>query len=70
MYQLFEVQKVAVSKHLGNIFPSGELKRSVTVSKVETVQQEGKLRVRMVVDNFNLDAVFSVCYLMSMTHVR
>jgi len=34
---LFDVQKAAVSKHLKNIFASGELERSSTVSKMETV---------------------------------
>jgi len=38
---LFDVQKAAVSKHLKNIFASGEQARAATVSKVETVQHEG-----------------------------
>jgi len=38
--QLFNVKVPAVSKHLNNIFLSGELKREATVSKMEIVQQE------------------------------
>lgn len=62
MCRLFEVQKAAVSKHLKNIFDSGELDRAATVSKMETVQQEGKRRVKRNIDHFNLDAVISVGY--------
>ena len=35
--QLFGVQKAAISKHLKNIYATGELKREATVSKMETV---------------------------------
>ena len=38
MAELFDVQKAAVSKHLKNIFNSGELDAMATVSKMETVQ--------------------------------
>ena len=34
------VQKAAISKHLKNIFDSGELDRRVTVSKMETVLKD------------------------------
>jgi hypothetical protein len=35
---LFGVQKAAISKHIKNIFESGELIKEATVSKMETVQ--------------------------------
>ena len=38
---LFGVQKAAISKHLKNIYASGELKENTTVSKMETVRDEG-----------------------------
>ena len=38
---LFGVQKAAISKHIKNIFASGELIKEATVSKMETVQAEG-----------------------------
>ena len=59
---LFDVQKAAVSKHLKNIFSSGELARESTVSKMETVQLEGKRSVVRQIEHFNLDAVISVGY--------
>ncbi len=62
MAALFDVQKAAVSKHLKNIFASGELERDPTVSKMETVQQEGARRVARKIEHFNLDAVISVGY--------
>jgi hypothetical protein len=39
--ELFGVGKAAVSKHLKNIFESGELDPEATVSKMETVRREG-----------------------------
>lgn len=36
MTQLFGVQKAAISKHLKNIFESGELEENSVVSKMET----------------------------------
>ena len=39
--ELFSVKTPAISKHLKNIFESGELTAEATVSKMETVQQEG-----------------------------
>lgn len=35
MAELFEVQKAAISKHLKNIFTSGELQEEAVVSKME-----------------------------------
>ena len=62
MTSLFDVQKAAISRHLKNIFESGELDREATVSKMETVRQEGGRKVRRSIDYFNLDAVISVGY--------
>jgi prophage maintenance system killer protein len=62
MASLFDVQKAAVSKHLKNIYVSGELERHATVSKMETVRQEGSRRVVRQIEHFNLDAVISVGY--------
>ena len=42
MAELFEVQKAAISKHLKNIFTSGELKEEAVVSKMETTAADGK----------------------------
>lgn len=62
MAELFDVNTPAVSKHLANIYESGELNQSSTVSKMEIVQTEGERSVRRQVDFYNLDAIISVGY--------
>ena len=62
MAELFGVGVPAVSKHLDNIYESGELQREATVSVLETVQQEGTRQVTRKLEYFNLDAVISVGY--------
>lgn len=59
---VFGVQKAAISKHVKNIFESGELERVATVSKMETVQTEGDRQVRRVVEYYNLDLALSIGY--------
>lgn len=41
--ELFDVQKAAISKHLKNIFSSGELDEKSVVSKMETTAADGKM---------------------------
>ena len=60
--ELFGVQKAAISKHLKNIFASGELVRDATVSKMETVQVEGDRKVVRTQEFFNLDVIIAVGY--------
>ncbi len=60
--QLFGVQVPAISKHLKNIFESGELEKNSTISILETVQQEGDREVKRNTEYFNLDAIISVGY--------
>ena len=55
MGQLFDVQKAAVSKHLKNIYESGELDKASTVSIMETVQHEGGREIKRNIDFYNLD---------------
>ena len=62
MAELFAVNVPAVSKHLQNIYEEDELERSSTVSKMETVQQEGERQVKRTVDHYNLDAIIAVGY--------
>jgi hypothetical protein len=62
MADLFGVKPPAISKHLKNIFESGELSPAATVSKMETVQTEGDREVVREVDYYNLDAVIAVGY--------
>ena len=60
---LFGTKVPAISKHLKNIFASGELVRDSTISKMETVVNRG-FRGSSVetVDHYNLDAILSVGY--------
>lgn len=60
--ELFDVQKAAISKHVKNIFDSGELTNKATVSKMETVQKEGGRSIKRVIEYYNLDLVLSVGY--------
>lgn len=62
MAALFDVNVPAISKHLQNIFNDGELDQDSTVSKMETVQNEGGRTVTRLIDYYNLDAVISVGY--------
>ena len=57
MAELFEVQKAAISKHLKNIFESGELLEESVVSKMETTASDGK---RYNINYYNLDAIIAV----------
>lgn len=60
---LFGTKVPAISKHLKNIFASGELERDATISKMETVVNRGFRGASMeVVDFYNLDAILSVGY--------
>ena len=59
MAELFEVQKAAISKHLKNIFESGELSENSVVSKMETTAADGK---RYQTNYYNLDAIIAVGY--------
>lgn len=45
MAELFDVNSQAITKHIGNILEEGELEREATCSKMEQVQQEGKLYI-------------------------
>ena len=67
MAELFEVQKAAISKHLKNIFESGELNEDSVVSKMETTAADGK---RYQTNYYNLDAIIAVgCELQKGDHV-
>ncbi|MDE6439987.1 MAG: virulence RhuM family protein, partial [Bacteroidales bacterium] len=61
--ELFGTKVPAISKHLKNIFASGELKHDTTISKMETVVNRGfRGETVEVVDHYNLDAILSVGY--------
>jgi hypothetical protein len=62
MAELFGVKIPAVSRHLKNIYASGELTLAATVSKMETVQIEGGHQTSREIEFYNLDAVIAVGY--------
>jgi len=62
---LFDVGVPAISKHLKNIFQSGELDEKVVVSILENTTQHGALQGKTQTKNvkyYNLDAIISVGY--------
>jgi hypothetical protein len=65
MAELFDVQKAAISKHLKNIFESGELDEKVVVSKMETTTPHGAIAGKeqtKLTNIYNLDAIIAVGY--------
>ena len=62
MVELFGRDKSVISRHLRNVFASGELERDATVAKNATVQREGDRQVVREIEQFNLDGILSVGY--------
>ena len=61
--ELFGVNKSSISRHLKNIYESGELKEDTTVAKFATVVNRGiRGEVEDEVTYYNLDAIISVGY--------
>ena len=63
--ELFGVQKAAISKHLKNIFSTGELREELVVSKMETTTAHGAIDGKTQthwVSCYNLDAIIAVGY--------
>jgi len=59
MAELLDRDKSVISRHLGNIFQTGELAREAVVAKNATTASDGKTYQ---VDYYNLDAIISVGY--------
>lgn len=62
MASLFERDKSVISRHLLNVYETGELDRVSTVASFATVQNEGGRRIERQIEYFNLDAILSVGY--------
>ena len=63
--ELFEVQRPAITKHLNNIFVSGELDEKVVCSILELTTQHGAIAEKTQVKPtkfYNLDAIIAVGY--------
>ncbi|MCX6243179.1 MAG: virulence RhuM family protein [Bacteroidetes bacterium] len=59
---LFQTDRSSITKHIGNIFESGELDESATCAKFAQVQKEGRRSVSREVNYYNLDVIISVGY--------
>ena len=62
MAELFQRNKSTISRHIKNIFESGELNADSTVAFFATVQMEGKRKVERNLAFYNLDMIISVGY--------
>ena len=63
--ELFGVDRTVVTKHLGNIFKSGELKEGVVCANFAHTTQHGAIKGKTqetIVKFYNLDAIISVGY--------
>jgi len=59
---LFGRDKSVISRHINNIFKTGELDKEATVAKIATVQKEGNREVIREIEYYNLDMIISVGY--------
>src|SRR5258706_38037 len=59
---LFDRDKSVISRHLRNVFATGELERDPAVAFFATVQNEAGRRVERTIEHFNLDVILSVGY--------
>ena len=63
MADLYGINKSGISRHLANIYESGELLQDMTVAKFATVVNRGiRGEVNEEIDFYNLDAIISVGY--------
>ena len=62
MAELFQRNKSTISRHIKNVFESGELKPDSTVAFFATVQNEGARKVERNIAYYNLDMIISVGY--------
>ena len=62
MAKLYAVKVPDISKHLKNIYETGEQKVEATVSKMEIVQQEGKRKVKREQTLYMLKTIIAVGY--------
>ncbi|MDQ6985198.1 MAG: RhuM family protein [Candidatus Dojkabacteria bacterium] len=60
--ELFQRDKSVISRHISNIYSSGELEKKATVVNFATVQKEGTREISRNIDHFNLGMIISVGY--------
>lgn len=61
--KLFDADKSSISRHLKNIFASGELQENTSVAKIATVVNNGAVgKIEKEINYYNLDAIISIGY--------
>ena len=68
MAELYGIDKSGISRHVANIFATGELSQDMTVAKIATVVNRGiRGEVTEEIDFYNLDMIISVGYRVNST---
>ena len=62
MADLFDTDSSSLTKHIKNIYSSGELSREATCAKIAQVQKEGSRTIKRDIEHYNLDLIISVGY--------
>ncbi|MHB1475355.1 MAG: RhuM family protein [Dermatophilaceae bacterium] len=62
MAELFGRERSVITKHLNNVYASGELVSEATRARLARVQIEGGRTVTREIEHYNLDAILSVGY--------
>lgn len=62
MADLFGIHKSGISRHIKNVYETGELQEISTVAKIATVQLEGERHITRQLVYYNLDMIISVGY--------
>lgn len=66
MAQLFGIDKSGISRHISNIYKTGELQQDTTVAKIATIVNRGiRGEVEELVDFYHLDMIIAVGYRVS-----
>ena len=60
--ELFGTNSQAITKHIKNIYSTGELNKTSTCSILEQVQKEGTRKVKRKLSHYNLDMIISIGY--------
>jgi hypothetical protein len=60
--ELFGTKSQAITKHINNIYNTGELDKASTCSILEQVRHEGNRSVKRSLAHYNLDVIISVGY--------
>ena len=63
--ELFGTKRQAITKHINNIYSTGELDKASTSSILELVEQEGVRAVKRKRTYYNLDMIISIGYRVS-----